>query len=83
MEKNNVIQIGRCYGCNKFTRLDDNVCNYCLSNPRRGRKWAEVAGKIRNNKIYALAFFNAIKIEENKQVFIEEFGDPRTLEAIL
>ena len=77
-----VTAIGRCKGCNKFCKLDDEVCIECLSHPKRGRKWAEMSHQIRTNPAFALQMYNEIGIRRperelaGKMLFIRMYGLP-------
>jgi predicted amidophosphoribosyltransferase len=69
-------QIGRCKGCNKHTILDDGVCPECLNGPNRGRKWAELAYKCRQDPAYAKKVYSSINTESGRKLFIMMFGTP-------
>ena len=69
-----VIQIGRCIGCNKMGRLDDGVGKCCLEHPKRGRKWAITASKLRKDEFYRQFMYDRIS-PKNRAKFIEMFGD--------
>ena len=78
-----VTQIGYCKGCAKGLRqLDDDVCDECLSHPKRGRKWAEMSYRIRNDPAFALEAYNNIGLEKpenetaGKLLFIRMYGLP-------
>ena len=80
---NSITRIGKCKGCEKSpTLVDDGVCNDCLTHPKRGRKWAEMSERIRNDSHFALQAFNAIgqtKPENElagKLLFIKMYGAP-------
>src|SRR5512135_1324678 len=79
-----ITEIGRCIGCDKGPRrLDRGVCLECLEHPKRGRKWAEMARRIRNEPDFALRSFNEIGVQRperelaGKLLFIRMFGLPR------
>jgi len=77
-----VTAIGRCKGCDQARRLDDGVCNECLSHPKRGRKWAEMSHRIRTEPNFALKSFNEIGVRKpaheitGKTLFIRDYGFP-------
>lgn len=79
-----ITEIGRCIGCDKGPqRLDRGVCHGCLEHPKRGRKWAELANRIRHDEEFALRSFNEIGIQKperelaGKLLFIRMFGVPK------
>jgi len=69
-------QIGTCIGCEARGRIDDGVCNVCLSHPHRGRKWALVAQRVRKDAQFALAIYTMIKTPEGRKMFVNMFGLP-------
>lgn len=71
-----MIQIGKCIGCMKMAVLDDGVGKCCLNHPRRGRKWAHTANKIRGNQELMNQVWLALTNESARQEFIEIFGKP-------
>ncbi len=70
------MEIGRCRGCDRPSRLEDGVCKGCLTSPRRGRKWAEMSHRCRTDKSYALACYNACKTADGKKLFEIMYGLP-------
>jgi hypothetical protein len=83
-----VTEIGRCIGCDKGPRrLDRGVCQECLEHPKRGRKWAEMARRIRTEPEFALKSFNEIGVTKperelaGKLLFIRMFGVPQGAEV--
>lgn len=78
----NIVQIGKCKGCNEGPqRLQDEVCPVCLNHPRRGRKWADMAHRIRTDKEFAEAFYSNLHTPARKMLFISFFGSPSGKDA--
>lgn len=71
-----VIQIGRCFGCEKHSRLDEGVCTDCLNDPTKGRKWAMIAREVRQDPKVATKVYSLIKTDDGKRLFIKMFGLP-------
>jgi hypothetical protein len=69
---NNVVQIGRCMGCDRRARLDDGVCEACLT--RYGRRWAEMSHRCRTDPEFALAVYLHIKSERGRRLFLWAYG---------
>ncbi len=69
-----VVHIGRCLGCDKCARLDGGVCMECLSSPRRGRRWAELANRCRTEPEFALAVYAQIRTDRARAMFLSIFG---------
>lgn len=67
--------IGRCKGCDRMRRLDDGVCEECLS-PSRGRLWAERAHRCRTDPAYAKTTYDSIKTNSGRKMFVAMFGLP-------
>lgn len=68
----NLAHIGRCIGCDRPDRLDDGVCNACLT--RRGRKWAELSHRCRTDPEFALAVFDRITSDRGRELFLSMYG---------
>ena len=68
----NVVQIGRCIGCDRRARLDDGVCEACLT--RRGRRWAEMSHRCRTDPEFALAVYSQIKTDSGRALFLSVYG---------
>ena len=61
--------IGRCKGCDRMRRLDDGVCQDCLSGPNLGRVWAERMYKCRQDPEYARTVYASIPTERGRKLF--------------
>lgn len=72
-----VVWIGRCKGCDEMARLEDGVCEGCLRDPRRGRRWAAVAHRCRVDRAFARVVHGMIDSDGGREVFRRMFGDPR------
>jgi hypothetical protein len=70
--KGSMAQIGRCVGCDRPARLDDGVCEACLS--RRGRRWAEMSHRCRTEPEFALAVYAKIKTDRGREMFLTAYG---------
>lgn len=70
------IEIGLCKGCNRRFRLDGGVCRGCLEGPNRGRKWADMSYRVRNDREFALTVYNSIKNNRGKKLFELMYGVP-------
>lgn len=68
----NVVHIGRCIGCDCPSRLDDGVCEACLT--RRGRKWAEMSNRCRTDPEFALAVYARIEGDRGRELFLTMYG---------
>lgn len=64
--------IGRCIGCDRASRLDDGVCEACLT--RRGRRWAEMSSRCRRDVGFALAVYASIATDRGRMLFLELYG---------
>ena len=73
---NDVVYIGRCIGCDQVSRLDDGVCRQCLSHPKRGRRWAEMAHRCRVDREFAASIYSRIRTEYGRELFRRVFGEP-------
>ena len=73
---NLIVQIGKCTGCERLRKLDDGVCDECLTNPHRGRKWAAMAFRVRQDPKFAATVYGMIRTDAGKKVFVQEFGVP-------
>lgn len=62
-------------------RLEADVCRECLDHPKLGRKWAEMAHRVRNDVEVARKVYNHITTEEGRLRFIQAFGLPAGMEA--
>ena len=69
-----VIEIGRCIGCDQRARLDAGVCRGCLDHPKRGRRWAEMAHRVRAEPEFAAAVYFRIATERGRMLFLRMFG---------
>lgn len=76
-------QIGRCEGCDVPSRLDDGVCQSCLSHPKRGRKWCKIANKVRNDPEFALVIYSRIASDDGRKKFVDSFGLPPGAEHLV
>ncbi len=65
-------QIGRCIGCDRPARLDDGVCEACLT--RRGRRWAEMSSRCRTDPEFALAVYSRIQTDRGRELFLRMYG---------
>ena len=72
MEK--IKTIGLCIGCNRRAILDEEVCYGCLTGRNRGRKWAMMMHKCRENPEYAQTVYDSIKNDQGKKLFVMLFG---------
>ena len=85
----NMIQIGHCKGCDKFTRLDGEdiftevaskhifgICQDCLIHPKRGRKWADMSHRIRTDPNFALGVYLQIRTAGGRKIFVGNYGLP-------
>lgn len=70
-----VIQIGRCMGCELPARLDEGVCQRCLRDPSRGRCWAETARRIRTEPAFACKVFLKLGSGSARSEFLRFFGE--------
>ena len=69
-----VIEIGRCIGCDQRARLDAGVCCACLAHPNRGRRWAEIAQRVRRDPAFAAEVHSRITTEGGRRIFFDMFG---------
>jgi hypothetical protein len=69
---NRIPEIGRCIGCDRPGRLDDGVCEACLT--RRGRRWAEMSRRCRTEPEYALAVYAQIKTDRGRKLLLRAYG---------
>lgn len=69
-----IIEIGRCIGCDQRARLDAGVCRACLDHPNRGRRWAEIAQRIRRDPAFAAEVHSRIATEGGRKIFFDMFG---------
>jgi hypothetical protein len=69
-----IIEIGRCIGCNQRARLDAGVCLTCLEDPNRGRRWAEIAQRVRRDPAFAATVYSHIKTDGGRRIFLGMFG---------
>lgn len=69
----NVVHIGRCIGCDRPGRLDNDVCDACLT--RRGRKWAEMSNRCRTDPEFALAVYERIGSDRGRELFLRMYGE--------
>ena len=67
-----VVHIGRCIGCDRPGRLDNGVCEACLT--RRGRKWAEMSNRCRTDPEFALSVYDQIQTDRGRAMFLEMYG---------
>ena len=77
-----VRKIGSCKGCDRRAELHNGVCIECLTDPRRGRKWAEMMHKCRTDPAYAVRIYERIQTDYGKKFFAMMFGDPTKEETI-
>lgn len=66
---NSTPSIGQCIGCGRSARLHDGVCRSCLVSPTRGRKWAELMSRCRQDPQFARVVYNGIQSETGKRMF--------------
>jgi hypothetical protein len=59
-----------------MARLDDGVCEPCLTDPRRGRRWAEVSNRCRKDVEFARRAFDAITSATGRRIFVQMYGNP-------
>lgn len=84
-----VSSIGKCVGCRSTGRLYDGACNECLSSPKRGARWIELAKRIKDDPEFALICFNKCQEVRQKIAFIEKYGlpdgadDPRPVARVI
>ena len=69
-----VISIGRCKGCYRTARLDDDVCRDCLQ--RRGREWAEMSHRCRTEPAFARMVYDRIATDYSRRLFVRVYGLP-------
>ena len=69
-------RIGRCPACDQRARLDDGYCRSCLDTPNRGRKWADIAARIRRLPELARSVFVQLDNDQQRRSFIGFFGLP-------
>lgn len=67
-----IAQIGRCLGCDRVERLDDGVCEACLT--RRGRKWAEMSNRCRTDPEFAASIYERIETDRGREMFLAAYG---------
>jgi len=73
IEMNHTVpQIGRCVGCDRPSRLSDEVCEACLT--RRGRRWAEMSHRCRTDPEFALSVFDRISNDRGRALFLATYG---------
>jgi len=72
MTRENIPTIGRCIGCDRPSRLHDDVCEACLT--RRGRKWARMSHRCRTDPEFAFAVYASIKTERGRALFLSVYG---------
>jgi hypothetical protein len=65
-------EIGRCIGCDRIARLDDGVCQPCLT--KVGRRWAAMSHRCRTDPKFALAVYERIKNDRGRRLFLQIFG---------
>ena len=71
------VTIGRCVGCNKMQKLTQNACPSCL---KRGTKWLELAHRVRTDSEFALACYQRIKSDKERDYFVAYYGLPEGAE---
>lgn len=71
----NVVTIGKCIGCGRSAQLDDRVCLDCLNSPARGRKWAQLANRIRTDPEFARIVYAQMKNVKSRKLFMMLFRD--------
>jgi predicted amidophosphoribosyltransferase len=72
MNRGSIPQIGRCIGCNQPSRLDDGVCDDCLT--QHGRKWAELSNRCRTDPEFARAVYEKIATGKGRAMFLAMYG---------
>jgi hypothetical protein len=71
-----ITRIGKCKGCDRPRKLDDGVCDGCLTAPARGRVWAERAHRCRTDPEFAKQVYDSISTQTGKVIFMTMFGVP-------
>ncbi len=65
--------IGRCAGCNRNTIIfnsdDIYVCEKCLKDPNRGKKWAKVMERCRKDDEFRQKVTEQFKDKQKKKLF--------------
>jgi hypothetical protein len=64
-----ITSIGMCIGCDRRAVLSDRVCNKCLSDPKRGRRWAEVVDRCRKDEEYMKSMTKDAKSRDTRRFF--------------
>lgn len=77
-ETANVIRIGWCPGCRRRARLVDGACVQCRD--RFGAGCGVLMTCIRVDREFARFVFSRVP-EENREAFLEMFGDPHACEG--
>ena len=72
-----LVEIGRCLGCDRMQRLDAGVCRACLESPLRGRAWAEMSHRCRTDAAFAQQVYDRIASARGRALFAFMHGDPR------
>lgn len=72
-----LIFIGRCIGCDQLSRVDVGVCPECLTHPKRGRAWAEMAHRCRVDQEYSASVYSRIRTDHGREIYRRMFGVPR------
>ena len=70
-----VHRICQCIGCGHVA-IDDDVCLSCLRSPRRGRRWAKLSQRVRDDPVFALAVFRRIESARGRDLFLRAYGLP-------
>jgi hypothetical protein len=73
--------IGRCKGCDRSAVLIDGICQKCLTDPRRGPRWAELAARCRKEPAIALQVYHSLNTDMQKKLFVIMFGCPPGIES--
>jgi len=71
-----VVHVGRCVGCDVMARLDEGVCNACLTHPKRGRRWAEISQRVRTEPELARIVHSRIPSQLGRELFRRMYGGP-------
>ncbi len=69
-----VVCVGRCIGCDVMARLDEGVCEACLHDPKRGRRWAEMSHRVRTDLDFARYVYARIPSASGRALFRRMYG---------
>ena len=72
-------EIGRCSVCQRMARLNHGGCADCGS--RLGRRFVELAARVRRDHKLAAMILEAIRDPVHKELFVQHFGSEGNRQA--